>query len=298
MDPRTATVLHDIVAGYVGEARSVLDLYAGVGAYALALAPGRDHVVAVESLRAAARSAGSIAPAHMQVVSAPVERYRFEEHFDVAILNPARRGSTPAVLSRVAKTADRIVYVSCSPETLARDLDVLAAHGMRVRNLDAIDLFPQTAEVETIVHLTKGSQLRTWEVEGGRAGGPWHGHPSGAVGQVVSAVTMVVGPTPRQGIVGSSSWERIGTVAGHSILRLDVEGSLQRTLNGLAKRGHLVAGIEPKTSRFFADKAGLIRPFVHVMEADEAFAPLHGDLQETLLALHAPRSLLDRLIRP
>ena len=58
--------------------------------------------------------------------------------FDVAILNPARRGSDPGTLARVARLAERVIYVSCGPETLARDLDVLAAHGMRVRELDGL----------------------------------------------------------------------------------------------------------------------------------------------------------------
>jgi 23S rRNA (uracil1939-C5)-methyltransferase len=143
IDPRQAEVLHGIVAGYARGARTILDLYAGVGAYGLALADGRERVVMVEELPQAVRAARESAPPNVEVIEGRAEDARFDKPFDLVILNPARRGADPALLSRLPGLARRAIYVSCGPETLARDLDVLAAHGLRVVELQPIDLFPQ-----------------------------------------------------------------------------------------------------------------------------------------------------------
>ena len=182
VDPRNAAWIHDKVRTYVGDAKRVLDLYAGVGAYALMLAEGRERVVAIEEVPAAARAARAMAPANVEVKQAKVEDALKDaaSKFDVVILNPARRGSDPATLKAISRMAPRLVYVSCGPETLARDLDALAAFGMRVVDVSAIDLFPHTPEVETVVHLVRGDALETFNVPGGKAHGPWTSSWSGA----------------------------------------------------------------------------------------------------------------------
>ena len=294
VDPRTAADLHDRVAAAVGEARTVLDLYAGVGAYALRLAPGRGRVLAVEEVPSAVAAAREVAPPNVEVVRSRVEDLPLRERFDVAILNPARRGSDPQVLARLTQIAKRLVYVSCGPETLARDLDCLAAHGMHPTAIEPLDLFPQTREVETVVHLAAGPPRATWPVQGGRAGGPWLGHPSGAVGRAKRALVLVIGDPGSNGSVPGARWTRLGRVAGHGLLRLQLDGPLPRALGGLARRGHAVAGRHPPTQRFFAAKAGLVRPFVHVEVAGRASAPLHGDLRAALRALGASKKLLAR----
>lgn len=289
-DPRTAEVLHDLVADAVGDARTILDLYAGVGAYARRLAPGRERVVAVEEVPSAAAAAAQDAPDNLHVLRSRVEDLELAERFDVAILNPARRGSDPHTLRRLPALADRLVYVSCGPETLARDLDALAAHGFGVDALDAVDLFPQTAEVETVVHLVRRKPLRTWTAvrggRGARAGGPWVGRPSGAVGRRIDeAVALVLGDAGRAGRLRQATFTAIDRVAGHTLVHLRLHGPLRGALGELARRGHPLAGEDAKTARFFDHKAGLQRPFVHVLRAGDAVAPLHGDLVLALEAL-------------
>ncbi len=294
VDPRQAGTLHGLVKAAVGDAQSILDLYSGVGAYALMLAPGRRRVVAVEEVPQAARAAAELAPRNMEVRGVRVEHLDVSEPFDSVILNPARRGSDPRVLARVAALARHMVYVSCGPETLARDLDILAAHGMRVRTVSAIDLFPQTPEVETVVALERGPELREWAVPGGRAQGPWLGARSGAVGRPDRVVALMLGETPPSGSVPGGRFRRVAMVASHSLVRIELQGPLMPALAAFARQGHPLAGADPRTARFFSEKAGLVRPFLHVERAGGAAAPLHGDLAEALQALGAPPDLIAR----
>lgn len=294
VDPRNALQIHDRVRALVGDAKRVLDLYAGVGAYARMLAPGREQVVAVEEISASVKSAREGAPPNLQVIRAKVETLDLDDSFDVAILNPARRGSDPATLARVAKLAKRLVYVSCSPETLARDLDVLAAHGMRVRSVQGVDLFPQTPEVEVVVGLERGDPLESWRIAGGKAGSPWTRDWSGALGRPQEIVTLVLGDPGEHGKLPTGRFRRIGIVATHALLRIELEGAVVPSLAALAREGHRVCGRDVKTARFFAEKAGLVRPFVHVHKAGGAVAPLHGDLVTALEALGASPTLIAR----
>ena len=294
VDPRQAETLHRLVKAAVGDAQSVLDLYSGVGAYALMLAPGRRRVLAVEEVPQAARAAAELAPRNMEVRGVRVEDLDVSEPFDSVILNPARRGSDPRVLVRAASLARHMVYVSCGPETLARDLDILAAHGMRVRTVSAIDLFPQTPEVETVVFLERGPEIRQWAVPSGRAQGPWHDGPSGAVGQPERVVALVLGETPPSGSVPGGRFRRVAMVASHSLIRIELQGPLAPALAVFARQGHPVAGQDPRTARFFSEKAGLVRPFLHVERAGGAVAPLHGDLGAALDALGAPSETVSR----
>ena len=78
-------------------------------------------------------------------------------HPDVVFLDPPRAGSTPECITAVAKMAPRrVVYVSCDPETLARDVAIFARHGYKAKGFTPVDLFPQTRHVETVVLLSKG----------------------------------------------------------------------------------------------------------------------------------------------
>ena len=75
-------------------------------------------------------------------------------HPDVVFLDPPRAGSTPECITAVAKMAPhRVVYVSCDPETLARDVAIFARHGYKAKGFTPVDLFPQTRHVETVVGL-------------------------------------------------------------------------------------------------------------------------------------------------
>lgn len=292
-DPRQAEVLHGLVRGAVGDASSVLDLYSGVGAYGLMLADGR-RVEMVEEVRQAAESARRRAPKNVVVHTSRVEDMRFKGSFDAVVLNPARRGSDPGSLERLAKLGRRLVYVSCGPETLARDLDVLAAHGMRTRSLTPIDLFPQTREVETVAVLERGEVHRTWKVPGGSVQGPVPTGVSGARGRPgliwVLAVGRIAGGRGKV-----ARWRPLDEVATHTLLAVESRAPVERVRQELRQRGIHPAGEHERTARFFAEKAGLQRPFVHVAQAGAVRAPLHGDLALALIALGAPRKLLATL---
>ena len=78
------------------------------------------------------------------------------QHADVVFMDPPRSGSDEAFLSCVAKLApSRIVYISCEPDTLARDLGVLKKKGYKVEKMVGVDLFPMTEHVETVVLMSK-----------------------------------------------------------------------------------------------------------------------------------------------
>ena len=136
-DPQNAVQIHDLVREGVGNARRVADLYAGVGAYARMLAPSVDRVFAVEEVPQAARAARAGGPDNLEVVASRVEDVVLQERFDAVVVNPARHGCEPEALVAIARCTDRMVMVSCGPESFARDLDVLAAHGLRVAALHA-----------------------------------------------------------------------------------------------------------------------------------------------------------------
>ena len=75
---------------------------------------------------------------------------------DVIFLDPPRAGSTPECIAAVAKMSPRrIVYVSCDPETLARDIVLFGRNGYRARRCLPVDLFPHTKHVETVVLLSR-----------------------------------------------------------------------------------------------------------------------------------------------
>ena len=78
------------------------------------------------------------------------------EHVDVVMMDPPRAGSTEAFLDAVAKLGpERVVYVSCNPETLARDLAYITKKGYKTVEIQPVDMFPHTAHVETVCKLVK-----------------------------------------------------------------------------------------------------------------------------------------------
>jgi 23S rRNA (uracil1939-C5)-methyltransferase len=142
----------------------VLDLYAGVGLFAVALAAGGCQVVAVEGDPESAADLQVNADAvgeRLRAVHAAVEDVSASGggRFDAVIVDPPRAGLSPRALERVrAVRAGRVVYVSCDPATLARDAAHLAAAGYRLDRVQVLDLFPNTAHVETVVVLTRRAE--------------------------------------------------------------------------------------------------------------------------------------------
>ncbi len=138
-----------------------VDAYSGAGAIALTLARDAAEVIGIES------HAGAVADATASAEMNGIANARFVagdaagslatvDRADVAVLNPPRKGCTPAVLGEVARLAPRaIAYLSCDPDTLARDLTRLARHGYRARAVTPFDMLPHTPHVETLVLLTR-----------------------------------------------------------------------------------------------------------------------------------------------
>lgn len=136
----------------------LLDLYSGVGAFALPLAAAGAMVTAVEEHAAAVRDGKRSAEANgiagVQFLRGTVERMlpSLDGPFDGALLDPPRRGCHPAVLEELARLAPpRLVYISCHPGILGRDLPPLLRAGYRLELLQPVDLFPQTPHIETVV---------------------------------------------------------------------------------------------------------------------------------------------------
>ena len=149
-----STVL-ELLAPRPGEA--VLDLYSGVGLFAVFLAdavgPG-SRVVAVEGDREASRHAKANLGGSARVAHGPVEKLLatdFDEPFDLVVLDPPREGAKRAVVEQIVDRAPRAVaYVACDPAALARDIAIFAEHGYRLERLRAFDLFPMTHHVECV----------------------------------------------------------------------------------------------------------------------------------------------------
>jgi len=135
----------------------VLDLYAGVGLFAVSLAgSGRRSITAVEGDRSSGsdlqRNAGVFGDA-MVVVLESVESAlrRLRQDVGTVVVDPPRTGMTPEALDGIVRVrAGRIVYVSCDPATLARDARRLLDAGYRLESLRAFDLFPNTPHVESL----------------------------------------------------------------------------------------------------------------------------------------------------
>ena len=135
-----------------------LDLYGGVGFFALPLAGIFARVVSVDSLGEAhvyatlnCRQEGNVA-----VVASDVEEFlgRLTERADFALVDPPRAGLSPLALDLLAKSeTPYICYLSCDPVTFSRDAAELVRRGYTLRTLDVLDLFPNTHHVETLSSL-------------------------------------------------------------------------------------------------------------------------------------------------
>lgn len=158
-DTLTATVL-TLLAPRAGE--RALDLYAGVGVFAgaLAAAVGTDGaVLAVESDAVAADdAAANLAELpQVRVATAPVSAELLAaERYDVAVLDPPRSGAGEQIMAALLAGRPRAVcYVACDPVALSRDLGYAAQAGYRLAALRAFDLFPMTAHLECVALLTR-----------------------------------------------------------------------------------------------------------------------------------------------
>jgi len=136
----------------------VLDLYAGAGNFSLPLALHASQVVAVEENRFAIedgqRNVKLNNIKNCKFVNSSAEKYRAHDKFDIVILDPPRPGLTGDVMKKVlGLSAKKIVYISCNPATLARDLKKLS-ESYNLDSLRMIDFFPNTYHVEALAFLS------------------------------------------------------------------------------------------------------------------------------------------------
>jgi 23S rRNA (uracil1939-C5)-methyltransferase len=144
---------------------TVFDLYCGIGTISLYLAQKARKVVGVESVAAAVEDARANAELNHatntefhvglaeEVVPALVRR---GYQADVAVVDPPRKGCDEKLLATItALRPARIVYVSCNPATLARDLKYLAGNGYNVQEVQPVDMFPHTSHVECVVLMSR-----------------------------------------------------------------------------------------------------------------------------------------------
>jgi 23S rRNA (uracil1939-C5)-methyltransferase len=144
---------------------TVLDLYCGVGPISLYLATLARQVWGIDdnelSINTAKQNArrngrGNCRFITGDVVEAANQLKQNVPQIDLIVLNPPRKGVQPAAMAAVLEiAASKMIYVSCDPNSLARDLDRLAA-GYDIAELRLFDMFPQTKEVESVALLTKG----------------------------------------------------------------------------------------------------------------------------------------------
>ena len=159
-----AEVLYSKTREYVGELKNkvVFDLYSGTGTIAQLMAPAAGKVIGVEIVEEAVEAAKKNAAANgldnCEFIAGDVLKVldEVEEKPDMIILDPPRDGIHPKALPKIIKYAvDHIVYISCKPTSLVRDLEVFLENGYRVDKAVAVDQFPWTSHVETVCLLTR-----------------------------------------------------------------------------------------------------------------------------------------------
>jgi len=133
----------------------VVDAYAGSGATAVPIARSGARVVAIESDRDATARCAALLPEGSRAIAGRVEDMLSEAlPADVILINPPRTGvheTVAAMLQAITSAPRAMIYVSCDPATLARDLARMPRY--RIASLRAFDMFPQTAHVETVCEL-------------------------------------------------------------------------------------------------------------------------------------------------
>ncbi len=366
-----------------GEVPRVLDLYGGSGAIALGLAEAGAEVQLIESFAPAAAHAQQAAKEQCLILKAECADvstglrmlHDRGEDFHAAVVNPPRRGMSAMAREWLARfNLNVIAYVSCDPDTLARDLDHLWRLGYSTATLLPLDMIPLTDEVETVAILRRaalpaprvayeddeilivekgpheptapqaeysGSLIaRARRIPGGENAVPVHRLDIGTSGLVMLAkephfvqkwsdalaatmtrkiyVAATRGVTPSKGAItrelredgklytARTRYRRLAVASGHSVLRVIPEqGRTHQIRRHLAAIGHPVLGDDryghSPTNRFFEEKNGLDRAFLHCVriEIDHpdkptrlvVEAPLPGDLRAVLERTSGPGTL-------
>lgn len=159
-----AEVLYETVRAFLGSVSNdstIFDLYSGTGTIAQLLAPVAKKVIGVEIVEEAVEAARQNAKLNgldnCEFIAGDVLKVidDIPQKPDFIILDPPRDGIHPKALQKIINyQVERIVYISCKPSSLARDLEVLLDGGYRMERAVAVDQFPGTANIETIVKLS------------------------------------------------------------------------------------------------------------------------------------------------
>ena len=169
-----AEVLYEKVRSYIGDTKDkvVFDLYSGTGTIAQILAPVAKQVVGVEIVEKAVEAARENAKLNgldnCQFLAGDVLKVvdELKEKPDLIVLDPPRDGIHPKALGKIIDFGvERMVYVSCKPTSLVRDLIVLQERGYRVEKVCCVDMFPETGNCETVVLLTQKRKSKDYKVE-------------------------------------------------------------------------------------------------------------------------------------
>ena len=172
VNPVQTAVLYGLAveAAQLTGRETVLDAYCGIGTIGLTAAGRAKQVIGVERNRDAVRDAignarhNGVRNARFFAADATewIARAAAEgKRADVILMDPPREGSTPQFLDSVATMSpSRVVYVSCNPETMARDLEHLTRKGYRAEGFTPVDMFPHTEHIETVCSLIRAPAQR------------------------------------------------------------------------------------------------------------------------------------------
>jgi len=162
-----AEVLYATAREFIGDAieenkSTVFDLYSGTGTIAQMLSPVAGKVIGVEiveeAVEAAKENAALNGLRNCDFIAGDVLKVldTIEEKPDFIVLDPPRDGIHPKALEKIIRYGvDKMIYISCKPTSLARDLEVLQARGYEVKRLCCVDMFPFTGNIETVVMLSR-----------------------------------------------------------------------------------------------------------------------------------------------
>ena len=162
------------VAGELADIRPgerVLDLFCGIGTVGMSICPPETRLTGIEIVQAAVDNAKENAEKNSftnadficvdasdpTAVERELARLESDGGIDLIFLDPPRKGCSPELLRLITERTDaRIVYISCGPDTLARDMALLRGLGYQSSAVRTVDLFPRTGHIESVVLLSKG----------------------------------------------------------------------------------------------------------------------------------------------
>lgn len=149
----------------IDKSKTVIDVYCGIGTISLFLAQKAKKVIGIEviesSIEDAKRNAKLNNLDNTEFLCGKAEEVLpqlFEKgvRADVVVVDPPRKGCEESVLKTIAEmNAEKIVYVSCNPSTLARDIEILSHHGYKMEKGQGVDMFPHSMHIETVILLQR-----------------------------------------------------------------------------------------------------------------------------------------------